>query len=155
MMTDTYKILQNVKDLESSIVFTCTCIWIYVCQVNLFYRHYNIYQSTKLFITYMSWISNVTSIIQGANTGCDYVINWHHIVFYKQPHSSLLKYFSSKSIYGRSSTCGHILVYNYFQNGSIKNLISYLERKHFFYLYVIFLSDMSHSYRDTQGGGVT
>ena len=91
------------------------------------------------------------SIIQGANVGCDYVINLHHIVFYKQPHSSLLKYFSNKSIYGRSSTCGHILVYNYFQSGSIKNLISYLERKYFFYLYVIFRSDMSHSYRDTQG----
>ena len=88
------------------------------------------------------------SIIQGANIGCDYVI-----VFYKQPHSSLLKYFSSKSIYGLSSTWGHILVYNYFQSESIKNLISYLERKHFFYLYVIFRSDMSNSYRDTQGGG--
>ena len=38
--------------------------------------------------------------------------------------------------------------------------ISYLERKQFFiflYLYVIFRSDMLHSYRDTQwgGGGVT
>ena len=95
------------------------------------------------------------SIMQGANTGCDYVINLHHIVFYKQLRSSLLKHFSGKSIYERSSTCGHMLVYNYFQSGSIKNLTSYLERKQFILFICNFCSDMLHSYRDTQGGGVT
>ena len=53
MMAATCKTLQNKKDLESSIVFTCTCIKIYLCQINLFYRHYHIYQSTKLFIICM------------------------------------------------------------------------------------------------------
>ena len=53
MMAATCKTLQNKKDLESSIGFTCTCIYIYLCQINLFYRHYPIYQSTKLFIIYM------------------------------------------------------------------------------------------------------
>ena len=35
-----------------------------MCQINLFYCHYHIYQSTKLFIIYMSWIggSNYDSL---------------------------------------------------------------------------------------------
>ena len=32
--------------------------------------------------------------------------------------------------------------------------MSNLERKHFFYLHVIFRSDMLHNYRDTQGGHI-
>ena len=78
--------------------------------------------------------------MQGANTGCEYVINLLPIVFYKQLHSSLLGYFSSKSIYGRSLTCGHILVYNYFQSGSVKNLISYLEKETLFLFVCNFLN---------------
>ena len=53
MMAATCKTLQNKKGLESSIVFTCTCVSNYLCQINLFYRHYHIYKFTKLFIIYM------------------------------------------------------------------------------------------------------
>ena len=87
--------LSRIVTTDSYPVSTMGVVGSYIMYINCFtnYRHYRNYRNDKKSV--ISVISVIAILLL------------------------LLKYFSSKSIYGRLSTCGHISVYNYFQSGSI------------------------------------